>query len=89
VITQQDIDAFAEQNEADIQAAINYVRLSKKDIPSDRWARGVEGDKAVARGIEAMFQMVEVTSSAFLTIWHEKMQADKDSMSLGPPKQRQ
>lgn len=50
MITQDDIDAFAEESEPDIKAAMTFARRAKKGIPADRWAPGVTDMEAVARG---------------------------------------
>ena len=83
MITQADIDAFAEGSTKDVQAALEYARRARKGLPSDRWTNGVTGAESVARGIEALFQINEMLSGAFLSIWHEKMQSDLDGMGLG------
>lgn len=84
MISQDDIDAFAEESEADIKAAMKFAERSKRGLPADRWAPGVKDMEAVARGIEALFAMYNMTANAFVQIWTERQQAQKDSMSLGP-----
>lgn len=38
-----------------MQAAVEFSRRRRKGLPSDRWADGDEGMKAVADGIDLMY----------------------------------
>ncbi len=72
MISQDDIAAFIAENGADIKVAREFARRAGKGTPSDRWADGTIGDEAVARGIRAQVQWIEMLEGAFLTIWAEK-----------------
>lgn len=82
MITQDDIEAFAADNARSIEAAFEFARRAEKGLPSDRWADGAEGDKEVAKGIRAIFEMNEMLSGAFLGIWADKMRESADAMRL-------
>lgn len=77
MISQEDIDAFAEQAEPAIEAAREFARRAEKGIPSDRWYDGTSGAKAVAKGIKAQTVMIEMLQGAFLAIWQEKNDATR------------
>lgn len=81
-ISQDDIDAFADQSEPDIKAAIEYARRAKKGLPPDRWSDGVSGAKAVADGIAALVHVNAMLADAFQNLWNEKQEASRDSTRL-------
>lgn len=82
MISQDDIDAFADERGPDIKAAAEFVRRAEKGLPPDRWSDGEIGAQSVAKGIRALFEMNQMVSGAFLTIWEEKMQAAQDATRL-------
>lgn len=82
MISQDDIEAFAEQYGPDMKAAAEFVRRAEKGLPADRWSDGEIGAQSVAKGIRALFEINSMVSGAFMTIWNEKMQAAQDAMRL-------
>ena len=92
MLTQEQIDAFAEAERDNIRAAHDYARRSA-EMPKrpDRWTAGTNGGEAVARGILAQHRMIDMLSRAFAEIWNERVQAGADAMRLhdDPPKRGQ
>lgn len=85
MISQDDIEAFAAEHEADMRAAAKYANRAARGIPADRWAIGRDGEASVARGIRALFAINEMLSGAFTAIWNDKVQAGQDAMRLHYP----
>jgi len=82
LITQDDIEAFAEKNERPMSAALEFARRAQKGLPSDRWADGASGDQDVAQGIAALFEQNQMLASAFMQLWNEKVKEGVDAMRL-------
>jgi hypothetical protein len=59
VITQDDIDAFAADNEQALAQAAKYAQRKRRGIPVDRWATAWEAH-LVAQGIEAQHQIIDM-----------------------------
>lgn len=62
----------------DVQAAIEYARRAEKGLPTDRYADGQAGEKAVARGIARLVAAVERLSEQEYLRGLEAMEVTKD-----------
>lgn len=84
MITQDDIDAFADQNEDNVRAATEFARRAKKGLPPDRWASDEEMYR-VARGIEALIYATRTVGQAAVAMADDLRQRQTDAMSVGQP----
>lgn len=84
MIAHDDIEAFADDSEDDIKAALRYAQRYQRGLPPDRWSKGSKGAEAVARGIVALWRMQEATAAAFTNLYAETVKASAEAMELSP-----
>lgn len=84
MISQDDIDAFAEEAAPNIRAAAEFVRRRRKGIPSDRWASS-RGLHHVADGIDDLFRLLAITTEALAELGEHIAARQRESMSCGEP----
>lgn len=78
MIGPEDISAF----EAAIAPAKEFRRRAEKGLPSDRWADGDEGMRAVAIGIAALERLVLTYAEASANMLEEIRRANTDAMGV-------
>ena len=78
MIGPDDIAAF----EAAIEPAKEFRRRAEKGLPSDRWADGDTGMKAVAAGICAMEQLIKIYADASANMLAEIQRANTEAMGV-------
>lgn len=81
MISAADIEAFRETFGDDLAAASKFAQRKRKGIPADRFA-STEMLHSVARGIDAMQQILAIQSEFIVALTDEKRQQGADSMSL-------
>lgn len=84
MITQDDIDAFADQNDEPVRAALELARRARKGLPPDRWGSDEEMWQ-VARGIAALHWTACAALDALQQVAEENRRRQKDAMSVGQP----
>lgn len=82
MLTQDDIEAFREDNAEALEAASEYARRAAKGLPADRYADGTDGAYLVAQGIAAQQSIMVMQTAALVDLFEAMRAAGTAAMGL-------